>query len=250
MVVALQGFINLPHLSHQFKPFQHILRFYKYLCNLIPTMPRKTVSEIDQYWHKTGICGLFTRAALRTLQFVLAVTVAALYGVDLAHATKTNIHARPEWVYAEFVAAVSVITCAVHCFVTVVHVTWSTWDGVLFVLWMAQVGVFGTIYVSDQPANYEEFATSVTRMRVAVWINLINMLLWLVTFVLGIAWCIRTRKVTRRTDQLDFDKDILEVGVEIDKKKGLADGEKHGHHTSKRDQEASEAGSMMKMIKS
>lgn len=223
-------------------------------------MPRKTVSEIDQYWHKTGICGIFTRAALRTLQFVLAVTVAALYGVDLAHATKTNTHARSEWVYAEFVAAVAAITCTVHCFVTVVHVAWSTWDGVLFVLWLAQVGVFGSMYVSDQPAGYEEFATSITRMRVAVWINLINMLLWLMTFVLGIAWCIRTRKVTRRTDQLNFGKDslvemgtdgnvCLEVGVELDEKKGSTDGEKHGHHTSKSDQEASEAGSMMKMVK-
>ncbi|CAI7642238.1 unnamed protein product [Penicillium palitans] len=134
--------------------------------------------QIDQYWHKGGICGLVCRAALRTLQFVLAVTVAGIYGVDLAHATQTNQHAHAEWIYAEFVAAISAITCILHCFVTVTRVGWSAWDGVLFVLWLAQ------------------------RMRVAVWLDLISMLLWFATTVLGIAWCIRTRKVTRRTDQL------------------------------------------------
>ncbi|KAF4770335.1 hypothetical protein HAV15_013021 [Penicillium sp. str.  len=150
--------------------------------------------QIDQYWHKGGICGLVCRAALRTLQFVLAVTVAGIYGVDLAHATKTNQHANAEWVYAEFVAALSAITCILHCFVTVTRVGWSAWDGVLFVLWLAQ------------------------RMRVAVWLDLISMLLWFATTVLGIAWCIRTRKVTRRTDRLDT----------IQKEHGSLCGEQNG----------------------
>jgi hypothetical protein len=158
---------------------------------------------IDQYWHKSGVCGLFTRAALRTLQFVLAVTVAGLYGVDLARATKTKQHANSEWVYAEFVVALSAITCIVHCFVTVTHVAWSAWDGVLFVLWLAQVGVFGTIYSPNVKGEYQHAANSTARMHAAIWIDLINMLLWFTTTVLGIAWCIRTRKVTRRTDQLD-----------------------------------------------
>lgn len=218
-------------------------------------MPRKTASVVDQYWHKTGVCGIFTRAALRTFQFVLAVTVAGLYGVDLHHATKTNNHARAEWIYAEFVAAVSAITCIIHCFVTVVHVAWSTWDGVLFVLWLAQVGVFGSIYVSNKPTDDEEFAISIVRMRAAIWINLINMVLWLTTFVLGIAWCIRTRKVTRRTDRLDFGKELtgmtpdkessLSVDAKIEEEKASADVEKHGD-CSKSDREVTEARSMMK----
>jgi hypothetical protein len=169
-----------------------------------PTMTKRTPSVLDQYWHKGGVCGLISRSALRTLQFVFAITVAALYGVDLAHATKTNSTAPTEWVYAEFVSAVSAITCIVHCFITVVHVAWSACDGILFVFWLAQVGVFGTLYSSGVKTKYYENATlSIPRMRAAVWIDLINMILWFATFVLGIAWCCRTRKVTRRTDSCE-----------------------------------------------
>jgi hypothetical protein len=172
-------------------------------------MAKPTPQRIDHYWHKSGIYGVISRAALRTLQFVFAVTVAGLYGVDLAQATKTKNHAHAEWIYAEFVAALSALTCIVHCFFTVTQVAWSAWDGVLLVLWLAQVGVFGTVYISGTKTGYENATVSVPRMRAAVWIDLINMLLWLTTTVLGIAWCIRTRKVTRRTDQVDVHKDEL-----------------------------------------
>lgn len=167
-------------------------------------MPKRIPTKLDQYWHKGGVCGLVPRAALRTLQFVFAITVAGLYGVDLARATKSNTKAPTEWVYAEIVAALSAITCIIHCFVTVVHVAWSTWDGVLFVLWLAQTGVFGNIYTSGaETSEYKTATSSVVRMRAAVWIDLVNMLMWFATFILGIAWCCRTRKLTRRTDQLE-----------------------------------------------
>lgn len=174
-------------------------------------MTKRKSTVLDQYWHKGGVCGLISRAALRTFQFILAIVVAGLYGVDLAHATKTNNTAPTEWVFAEFVAAVSAITCIVHCFVTVVHVAWSAWDGVLFVLWLAQVGVFATLYSSGVKSKYYENATlSIPRMRAAVWVDLVNMLLWFATFVLGVAWCCRTRKVTRRTDLRDDPESALE----------------------------------------
>ncbi|KAJ5399745.1 hypothetical protein N7465_010234 [Penicillium sp. CMV-2018d] len=166
-------------------------------------MAKSTPRTIDQYWHRSGLCGIISRATLRTLQFVFAVTVAGLYGVDLAHYTKSNSHAHAEWIYAEFVAALSALTCIVHCFVTVTRVGWSAWDGVLFVLWLAQVGVFGNAYASHINPEYETATLSAPRMRAAVWINLVNMVLWFATMVVGISWCIRTRKVKRGTDQSD-----------------------------------------------
>lgn len=176
-------------------------------------MTKRTPTVLDQYWHKGGICGLVSRSALRTLQFIFAITVAGLYGVDLAYATKANNTAPTEWVYAEFVSTVSAITCIIHYFVTVVHVAWSAWDGILFVLWLAQVGVFGTLYSSGVKNKYYENATlSVPRMRAVVWIDLINLLLWFATLVLSIAWCCRTRKVTRRIDSCDE----VEVGLTAD----------------------------------
>ena len=165
-----------------------------------PQQPQK----IDQYWHNGGICGLITSTAFRTLQFVLAAIIAALYGVDLAQSTKTSTHASSEWIYAEVVASLSAITCIIHCFCTVTRVGWCTWDFVLFVLWMAQTGVFGNIYISPSvEKNYERETSSLKRMRAGVWISLVCMVLWLGTFVLAVGWCIRTRKVVRRTDKAE-----------------------------------------------
>ncbi|KAJ5194391.1 hypothetical protein N7491_001729 [Penicillium cf. griseofulvum] len=169
-------------------------------------MAKSTTQPIDHYWHKNGICGIISRATLRTLQFIFAVTVAGLYGVDLAHATKTKNHARSEWIYAEFVAALSALTCIIHGFVTVTRVAWSAWDGVLFILWVAQVGIFGTGYTSAIDIEYSTATLSIPRMRAAVWIDLVNMLLWCGTTVLGIGWCIRTRKVNRKLGGVDSPK--------------------------------------------
>ncbi|RDW76322.1 MARVEL domain-containing protein [Aspergillus mulundensis] len=164
--------------------------------NAAPTQSR----PVEHYWHKDGIYGLHARALLRASQFILAVTVSALYGVDLRHATSVNAHAQAEWIYAEFVAGVSAITCLAHFFVTVTRVGWCAWDGVLFILWVAQVGVFGTIYYPAVTSGYGDATLSVPRMRSAVWVCLVNMALWLLTAVLGVGWCVRTRRLVRRTD--------------------------------------------------
>ncbi|OGM48487.1 hypothetical protein ABOM_002522 [Aspergillus bombycis] len=158
-------------------------------------MTKSTTPMIEQYWHKGGLCGVISRAALRTLQFVFAIVIAGLYGVDLAHATEINARAPSQWVYAEFVAVVTALTCIVHCFITVTHVA-------------CQVGTFGSIYISNNVLDeYKKETSSIPRMRAAVWISLVSMLLWFATTVLGIAWCCRTRKVTRRTDQVDAGKE-------------------------------------------
>lgn len=158
--------------------------------------------KIDQYWHNPGPCGLITRAALHTLQFTLAIIIAVLYGIDLSHSTKTSTPAGSEWIYAEVVAALSAITCIVHCFATVTWVGWCTWDFVLFVLWMAQTGLFGNIYVKeDVQEEYRDATGSLGRMRAGIWVGLVCMVLWLGTFVLGVGLCCRTRKVVRRTDK-------------------------------------------------
>jgi hypothetical protein len=206
-------------------------------------MAKRKYQAIEQYWHRKGPFGVFTRATLRTLQFVFAIVIAALYGVDLAHASKTNQHGQTEWIYAELVVVFSAINCAVHCFVTIVHVAWVTWDTVLFILWMAQVGVFGNIYMrhdSDIQQPYVQVTQSVTRMRAAVWIGFINMLLWLLTTVLGVAWCIRTRKVTRRTDKNEQEQEQalqrlreeeIETGIVVSEKTGV-DSKIHGPEDS------------------
>ncbi|RAH50640.1 MARVEL domain-containing protein [Aspergillus brunneoviolaceus CBS 621.78] len=143
---------------------------------------------------------VITRAIIRTLQLIFAVLVAALYAVDLAHATETRSRASSEWIFAQTVACLSAVTAVVHCTLGRKRVVaaWSAWDFVLFVLWLAQTGVFGTIYISDDvELLYRERTTSLLRMRVAVWIDLVNMVLWLGTTVMGLVWCVRARKSSR-----------------------------------------------------
>ena len=77
---------------------------------------------------------VIVRAALRTLQLVFAVVVAALYGVDLQGATQDSTSPPASWIYAEVAAALSILTCAAHCFFTVKRVAWVMWDFVLCVL--------------------------------------------------------------------------------------------------------------------
>jgi hypothetical protein len=178
-----------------------------------------TTTPIEQYWYKKGIFGLLSRAAFRILQFIFAVVAAGLYGVDLAHATKKNARAPAEWVYAEMIICFSAMTCVVHALMTVKRAVWSLWDGVLFVFWLAQVGVFGTIYYeSPIRLKYAEATQCVPRMKAAVWIGLINMLLWFSTFVLGVAWCIRARRLTRRTEKTVGLHDVEHLG---DQENGL-----------------------------
>jgi hypothetical protein len=176
---------------------------YSLSSSTTPTITNATPLEIkpvEQYWYRGGIHGLNMRAVLRAIQFIFAIIVAGLYGVDLSHATSINAHARSEWIYAEFVAAVSCMTCLLHCFATVTGVGWCAWDGVLVILWLAQVGVFGTIFYPETSSGYGAATLSVARMRAAVWMCLINMVLWFLTTVLGVGWCIRTRRCVRRTD--------------------------------------------------
>ena len=119
------------------------------------------------------------------------------------------MHAPASWVYAEVVSCLSIITCIVYLSATVKHVAWCTWDAVLGVLWAAQTGVFGNIYYGgghekSQEDDFNATATaSVSHMRVAVWIDLVNMILWVATTVLSIGWCISTRSAARRTDDQD-----------------------------------------------
>lgn len=182
--------------------------------NLYQAMSPTQRQNIDQYRHHGGLYGLISLTALRTLQFILAITIAGLYGVDLKNSTKSDASANSEWIYAEVAACLSAITCVIHCFATVTHAGWYTWDFVLFILWMAQTGVFGNIYLSsDVREGYKKATSSMDRMKAGIWISLVCMVLWLGTFVLGIAWCIRARKVLRKADQAGANKAEAEGNV-------------------------------------
>ncbi|KAF2764323.1 hypothetical protein EJ03DRAFT_33120 [Teratosphaeria nubilosa] len=125
-----------------------------------------------------GLPGALLRIVLRFLQFVFALTVAGLYGVDLHHATQRHAYTDGKWVYAEVCAGLAAVTVLVYA-VPFLKSFWAFgWDWIMFVLWTALFGVFGKIYIGAHPTPEQH---GQIRMKHAVWIDLINMLLWLIT---------------------------------------------------------------------
>lgn len=165
-----------------------------------------STTSSNSYRHLSAAYRFLTIShALRTLQLIFAIIIAGLYGVDLAHFTEIHAHADAEWIYAEFVATISAFTCLIFSFMTSIHVAWSVLDAAIFVLWLAQVGIFGSIFYPTVRSEYTGSTLSISRMRAAVWIDLVNMVLWLLTAVLRIAWCIHDRKHPRRSNKAKGD---------------------------------------------
>ncbi|KAF2492763.1 hypothetical protein BU16DRAFT_466127 [Lophium mytilinum] len=127
--------------------------------------------------------GAILRLIARLLQFVLALTVAGLYGVDLHNAHKAHVYADSKWVYAEVVAGISAITALVYTLPIPMIKPWFLWplDTLIFILYMALFGTFGKMYINENP----EGDAGITRMKHAVWVDLVNMLLWFFTAVYG-----------------------------------------------------------------
>jgi len=127
--------------------------------------------------------GWILRLTARILQFVLALTVAGLYGVDLQNAQKAHVYADSKWVYAEVVAGISAVMAAVYMIPTPKIKPWFLFpvDALIFILYMALFGTFGKMYINENP----EGDKGITRMKHAVWVDLVNMLLWFMTAVYG-----------------------------------------------------------------
>ncbi len=52
------------------------------------------------------------------------------------------------------------------------------WDTILFILWIALFGLFGKMYIGTRADDY-----GIQRMKNAVWVDLVNALLWLFSAV-------------------------------------------------------------------
>lgn len=118
--------------------------------------------------------------AIHIVQFALALAVCGLYGQDLSNARQHGVHADSKWVFAVVVGALSALTAVLYLvpFILRFWLVWA-WDLVLFVLWIALFGVFGKMYMHEDP----EGDSGVQRMKNAVWVDLVSALLWLLTAV-------------------------------------------------------------------
>ncbi|SPO07371.1 uncharacterized protein DNG_10065 [Cephalotrichum gorgonifer] len=147
-------------------------------------------------WLKTF--EVIPRLVCRGLQFVLALVVCGFYGNRVDADRKADDGFSAEWIFAILVAGVSAATSLVFMLAAPLSAipivggmmkmfkTYRAfaWDGVLFVLWIVVFGIFAGIFLHRD--SDEEYKGSSTRaMKMAVWFDLINAILWLASTVYG-----------------------------------------------------------------
>ncbi|CAN8100004.1 unnamed protein product [Discula destructiva] len=129
---------------------------------------------------------------IHIVQFALALAVCGLYGQDLTRARNNDSYVDSKWVFAVVVGALSALTAVLYLipFILRFWLVWA-WNMVLFILWIALFGVFGAMYIHEDP----EGDSGVQRMKNAVWVDLVSALLWLLMAVgaFGYWWGHRER---------------------------------------------------------
>ncbi|KAL8383602.1 hypothetical protein RB595_010681 [Gaeumannomyces hyphopodioides] len=114
---------------------------------------------------------------LHFFAFVLSLTVIGLYAQDIQRAREAGKYSDPKWVFAVVVSALSAVTALVYFVPFVLRfAVVPIWNTILFVLWIAVFGVFGAMYVREDP----EGDGGIKRMKDAVWIDLANAVMWLI----------------------------------------------------------------------
>ncbi|KAI0458487.1 hypothetical protein F5B21DRAFT_459894 [Xylaria acuta] len=132
---------------------------------------------------------------LHFVQFVLAIVVIGLYGTDLDRARKAGVYADGKWVYAIVVASLSAVTAILYLFPFFLRfAAVPVWNVVLFILWIVLFAVFGSLYIHEDPEGNGD----IQRMKNAVWIDLINALLWLIGTVAAACYWFRHRQRNSR----------------------------------------------------
>ncbi|KAJ8131297.1 hypothetical protein O1611_g2329 [Lasiodiplodia mahajangana] len=136
-------------------------------------------------------------AILHCFQFVLAVTVIGLYGTDLDRSQKRGNYTDGKWVYAIVVASLAAVTAILYLIPFILRLAVvPVWSFVIFVLWIALFGLFGSLYIGKDPKGDGD----VQRMKNAVWVDLANALLWLIgTGAATVDWWLHRHSRTRFT---------------------------------------------------
>jgi hypothetical protein len=147
-------------------------------------------SRIGDNSSSGGMAGALLRLILRFFQFILALTVCGLYGVDLHAAHQKGGYVDGKWVFAEVVGGLSAFTVLIYGLPFFKSYWAFAWDWVLFILWTALFGLFGSIFIGAKPTPKQG---GQIRMKHAVWVDLTCMLLWLITAIYATVIWFRNR---------------------------------------------------------
>jgi hypothetical protein len=145
-----------------------------------------------------GAVGLIAHHLIRFIQFIIALSVIGLYAQDLTAAHKVGAYTDSNWAYAVVVGTFSAVAALAY-FIPIVtraffRILWPI-DVVLWILYLALFADFGSKYIKADPQNTGHGdGPGIQRMKNAVWVDLVGMLLWFVTAVWGgISFCLGRR---------------------------------------------------------
>lgn len=147
------------------------------------------------------VAEFWARVAVRSLQAVIAFAMVIVYAIRVGHDARNGNPQDPAWVYAVVVGGMSCITCLVYMIPNPFFQSARlfVWDAILFILWIAVFGTFAGKFLKSEEDEID--GISVTTMKVAVWFDLTECLLWLGTAIFGFVRALVGRKAEAKFNQ-------------------------------------------------
>ncbi|GAD97667.1 conserved hypothetical protein [Paecilomyces variotii No. 5] len=150
---------------------------------------------------------------LHFFQLVMALVVIGLYGQDLSSSHHNGVHVNAKWVYAVITGGLAALTAFVYIIAAFVakdrplrvrphlHLPLFLWQSVLCVLWLILFGIFGKMYIGT---STKKDNSNLDKMKNAVWIDIANLGLWVITGLwAGLRWRQSKKVVPQDTESID-----------------------------------------------
>jgi hypothetical protein len=138
--------------------------------------------------------GAAARILIRLFQFIMGIVVIGLYAQDLDRARKAGKYVDAKWAYAVFCGSFGAFMALVFMMPFIKSFIFFAVDVLAFFFYLVLFGIFGKMYIKENPEGNK----GIIRMKNAVWIDLVNMILWLGTAVYGafVFWKERTSRTS------------------------------------------------------
>lgn len=154
------------------------------------------------FFQGEGPAHTITKVVFRSLQFVLGLTVAGIYGNYVHNQQAHNQPSDSAFVFAVVVGGASCITPIIYLIPRVKAYYAFPWDACLSVFWLAVFAKFASLFLNRNSSNPKDVyqGTNTQQMKNAVWIDLISLSLWALTAAYGTWVFLRNRRLTKNVD--------------------------------------------------